>query len=96
MPACELTLWFCKDFYKQLNPTYLTGLLIEYLQGFDFSVNWLHKRPCSIFYTLKTWLALKLKKKTKQKNTTQKLFLHVLIHPKFTFCPSKEEERQDA
>lgn len=62
MPACELTLWFCKHLYKQLNPTYLTGLLIEYLQGFDFSVNWLHWRPCSIFYTLKARLALKLKK----------------------------------
>lgn len=65
MPACELTLWFCKHLYKQLNPTYLTGLLIEYLQGFDFSVNWLHRRPCSIFYTLKARLELKFKKKKK-------------------------------
>lgn len=53
MPACELILWFCKQLYKQLNPTYLTGLLIEYLQDFDLHINWLHRRPGSNFHAFK-------------------------------------------
>lgn len=62
MPACELTLWFCKHLYKQLNPAYLTGLLIEYLQDFDLRVNWLCRRPGSNFHALKDKTGIKIPK----------------------------------
>lgn len=71
MPACELILWFCKQLYKQLNPAYLTGLLIEYLQDFDLHINWLHRRPSSNFHALKERLALQYRKS-------------ILSMPKFT------------